>query len=421
MRRLLPFLLLLACSERGFREVVADDSDEPVSEAGPGPSDWDALDGEGRPEVLIAAVWSDRDATQITTTGPWRCPLSTAQVRYGFWDLEGRLVAEVDPPLETLRGSLIERVHGRAPGLSAAGPTSFLVVSEGAPGSKVAWLGDGVEGSAEVVLRWTVGEAWDGVLELPAAGETLELGPSAVDLRVHADPSEDRHVWLAVERVGAEDDDVPLLYRVDLDDPDRVASWTTDTLLTDFPRQLDVDGLHPGTLQVARHDGRLRVALDLAGQREEADRVDLVGPGIVVVFDPAGERVLWTQEISHAPSGPSAFAIGPDGELAWLGTAYRAVDGGLLANYDRSLTEPSGIGLPAEPDGRLACPATAALLDVPTGTAAFRAVLQDGDTVGDGVLLLTHRGERLLRVDALREGLRRTPFIVHEVVVVDGP
>lgn len=410
MIRSLPLLLLLlGCSEHSFSERDLEDSDVVVP---PASSRWDELDLDAGNDALLAAVWSDRDQTEITF-GTFRCAFAYEQARYGFWDLEGRLVAEVAPPDPSYRPI------GR--GLSASGDDAFLTVSADADGVHHAWLGDGPSQTGRDLLRWSA--PGTGRIEVVGAEAGLDVGSRISSLWVHADPTSPDHLWLSPIRLEPDPEGaLPILYRVDRTDPERTASWTPAELLRAFEREVDVDGFRPSNLKVRMHGGELVVALELAGERYVAGAPQLVGPGIVVVYDPARERVLWTQEISHAPWGPGDLHIDADDGIAWLGTAYSDVEGGLSANLDHAFDGPGLIGVRAEADGRLACPATALLLDAPSRTAAFRAVVEPSEA-GDGtpgVLILTHRDAPLLRMDALREGLNKTAFVLHDLALING-
>jgi len=432
---LLALLLLTACSDRSFREVE-DTSDAPPGDERdrPRPSPWDDLDLDGeRPDALFGGVWHDRPQVELDSQR-WRCRASTTgPARHGFFDLEGRVLLQVDPPEPDWipwRDPLTD-ITASMP-VSAAGRDRMLVVSvepasSAAPDTagrvRHAWLADGPTEQAHHWLSWE-GRTADspsapGVITLPGPGQTLDLGHEITDLRIAADPVEQGVVWVAPV-YATPTLDTPALIRLSVDDVSTARTWSARELLVLHHYRPDVDGYVPGSLRVIHDQRRTRVAVNLIGVQQDAQDFDIGGPAIVTVLDPISETVVWTREVSWGPLGPGAVDLIEDAAPAWLSTAYSDDSGNVVGIIDYRNRVSELIIADMHPGGTIRCPRSVALLDAESGTAIMHGVPLDGETHGGSRLQVVHRGETVLELDGLREGLGTTPVFLHGMVVLDG-
>ena len=430
-------LAALGCSERSFRGIEEEDPEEEGNGGTRDRSPWDQLDGTERPDALFAASWHAREDVALTSVR-WGCyAVETGPPTIGFFDLDGRVLLTLEPPDPTW-GLLRDPLTGEsvAMPLSPVSDASVLVVSvEGAagpePGRRHAWLADGFHEQSVPWLSWDGATAdtpsAHGRLTIDASGEVVDLGGEITDLRVTADPTEERVVWVSPVWTSPSWD-LPVLFRLELDDPDGLRVWTPEDLFVGRARP-DIDGLLPAVLRVQTAGRRTRVGLELVGVRHRTDGHELVGPAILAVVDPLSGLVVWTRQGSYLPLRPAALGLDADGHASWLWPAFQDDLDVVWAVLDHQDADKRSavINIPEPSEDRFGCARTVALLDASTHTALMHRVrLEDQD--GDGTrepatseLVIMHEGRSILEIPGLAQGLGRADVYLHDVVLLDAP
>ena len=378
-----------------------------------GGSPWGALDFGDLPEEYFAVAWNDprEGCFNCYVHLPYRAP------RYDVVDIRGQVVASFELPWS---GPDVESVD-----LQPAGPGRFLGVSlvyESAPTFLRAWFGDAVGGEFEEVLRLGAGP----VVELPAAGTTIEFPQQLWDAQVLADPVDPNRLYVLPQDTSSYAN--PLLgtlYSVDVRDPEgELRTWEPEDMLgldfsTEwggapwFPRysrafadgdrtvivlgvQLqDAEGWRDLLVAFSPETGPLEWSLDLTGLLSE-DMLKVQPPS-----EDQGGRALFQQGASVGCSSPDFDVLSPEG------LDFALWDG-------ESLVEVTG-------SEELGCSELGPLLEPSGETFLYFGAELQGDLPVQERLVISHRGQDVWEYDSFRVGLAEVPLDIHHLVRLELP